>query len=592
MIHHEHPSKPALQNNIGASLLLKNSPSAAKERFYASIATNSHLNVGIDRDGAAYACRRMSYTESLSQLIPHDLCPKIDVAVPGLIWFDNKLQREVMKHNLHGHPGHVRGHGSICCNPRNDELETSVPLGLEYFQHPIRVQSNVDARVAAGINLSLVLFRESHPVEEVLGVLQWAVGMGGGSDGFRAQDSDPILRAIAHSNMGVLRFMQEKYKPALNNFDRAASILQSMENNNRDRNNSQHSDSNSNSDGGHGHEHEHEQSSSSAFISTVELPRDYAQLTVMLNFTRTAIQTQDERKAQICDHLCDIASTISYKDFYRIRWLVDLSKKYMSGLLHHHEEHYGRALEDYNAILSVTRKEWGHDHIHVAAILEKKGMVLFETRKYQNAMLSYLASWKIYEHAGDDLEQSRLLYAIGRTLHDREEYSDALSMYQKAIAVRQKMVSELLEENNETKKKPNALSLTTKSMTIDSIQIWCNVCRIHQIMGDLDKALEANEKIVQMASEMVGGGEIASSHTFVRNRMIVLGNLYTEMGRLDDAMEIFTEVARGNSDGEWMITSHARPGMEDIDSNSFAVQAAKRLGKVVGGRLRPHAAAA
>eukprot|EP00553_Chaetoceros_curvisetus_P013428 CAMPEP_0204640794 /NCGR_PEP_ID=MMETSP0717-20131115/48851_1 /ASSEMBLY_ACC=CAM_ASM_000666 /TAXON_ID=230516 /ORGANISM="Chaetoceros curvisetus" /LENGTH=76 /DNA_ID=CAMNT_0051661311 /DNA_START=49 /DNA_END=275 /DNA_ORIENTATION=- len=70
--------KPALQNNIGASLLLQNSPSAAKERFYASIATN----------GA-------KYNKSLSELVPTTICPKIDVELPGLKWFDNKLQKEV-----------------------------------------------------------------------------------------------------------------------------------------------------------------------------------------------------------------------------------------------------------------------------------------------------------------------------------------------------------------------------------------------------------------------------------------------------------------------------------------------------------------
>ncbi len=70
--------------------------------------------------------------------------------------------------------------------------------------------------------------------------------------------------------------------------------------------------------------------------------------------------------------------------------------------------------------------------------------------------------------------------------------------------------------------------------------------------------------------------------------MIVLGNLYTEMGRLDEAMEVFTQVARGNRDGDWMITSH-QPEMEDIDTSAFAVQAAKRLGKL---KFSPHAAAA
>lgn len=264
------------------------------------------------------------------------------------------------------------------------------------------------------------------------------------------------------------------------------------------------------------------------------------------------------------------------------------------------------ALEYYNKILSLARKEWGHDHVHVAAILERKGMVLFDQRKYQNAMISYLASWKIYEHApaavtatatatstalkedvsesvtntrnGYELEQSRLLYAIGRTLHDREEFADALSMYKKSLSLR---------EDQLTSTTPN------RSILVESIQIWCNICRIHHIMGDLTSALEANETIVEIATQMVGGNtHEASSHAFVRNRMMVLGNLYVEMGRLDDAMQVFAKVARGNRDAaDWMVTSHARPEVEDVDTNAFTVKAAERLGQI-GGRLRSHAAAA
>ncbi len=501
-------------------MLLKNCPAEAKERFFASIASNRPESNG-----------------TMSSLIPEYICPKIDVEPPGLVWFDNKLLKEV----------------SRISPPRNDQLDAKVPLGLEYFQHPIRVRTSADARIAAGVNLALILFREEKPVEQIVNVLKWSLSLDQ-KDRTETEDADPLLIALAHSNMGVLRFMQHNNRAAMHNFAKANSILSSQKD----------------LDKAHNNHHLHPQP-----WAGNNVPMDYLTLTIMLNHTYLAIATNHENSKQYCDALCSAASsTTCYKSFYRIKWLVATSANYIPGLLYQQEEHFNEALESYNNILSKTRKEWGHEHVHVAAILEKKGAVLFEQKKYQHAMLSYLASWKIYQHIGGyELEESILLYAIGRTLHDREEFYDALGMYQKALALREEM------------------DLTSKKMKIVSIQILCNICRIHQMMGDLELALEANEKIVDMASDMVGGGESASSHAFVRNRMIVLGNLYVEMGRLSDAMECFATVARASRNGDSVINSFARPEMEDVDTNAFAVRAAERLGNLHG-KLKSHAAAA
>lgn len=520
-----HLPKAALQNNIGALMLLKNCPSEAKERFYASIATiRPHAN------------------ETISELIPEFICPNIDVEPAGLVWFDNRLLKEVARINP----------------PRNDQLEIRVPLGLEYFQHPIRVRTLADARIAAGVNLALILFREAKPVEQVISVLKWALSLDGGNTS-QSQEADPLLIALAHTNMGVLRFIQHNNRAAMHNFIKANSILsQSRSLDGEEATN------------GHHHLHLHPQP-----WAGNNVPMDYLTLTIMLNHTHTAIITNRENSKDFCDALFSAASSITcYKSFYRIKRLVITSMNYIPGLLQQEEEYYDGALASFNTMLSKTRKEWGHDHVHVAAILEKKGAVQFEQKKYQNAMLSFLASWKIYQHfKGYELEESRLLYAIGRTLHDREEFSDALKMYQKAFALREE------------------IEHTSKRMTIDSIQILCNICRIHHMMGDLQLALEANEKIVGMASEMVGGGETASSHAFVRNRLIVLGNVYVEMGRLREAMECFTTVARTSPDGDGTISTFARPEMEDVDTNAIAVRAAERLGNL-SVKLKFHAPAA
>jgi tetratricopeptide (TPR) repeat protein len=333
----------------------------------------------------------------------------------------------------------------------------------------------------------------------------------------------------------------------------------------------------------------------------------------------------------------------SFQEQHRIKWLITISTNYIPGLLQQRLEHHTQSIEYYNSMLSYTRKELGHDHIYAATILEKKGNVLFHQRKCQTAMLSYLASLRIYEHQpvplpfesllsslsqqqrrqeqhfqhqhqhqhqhqqkqnenenilinnGYQLDQSKLLYAIGRTLHDREEFADALSMYKKALSLLQ------LEDSV-----PHIDDRQDRATLLESIQIMCNIGRIHQIMGELELSLEVNLKIVSMASEMVGSGSNTVNigdnsstssdqilHPFVRNRLVVVGNVYVEMGRLDDAMIVFSRVARRSGEGgiDWMV-GHLRPEVEDVDTSAFAVRAAERLGELGARTLCAHAAAA
>lgn len=497
-------------------MLLKNETSAAKERFYAAILTKK----------VWFRC------SSLVDLIPDTICPKVDVEPSGLVWFENRLLKE-----------------TVHCSYRNDVLETLLPFGMEYFQYPIRVNSSCDARIAAGMNLALILLRESkHKLEDIIILLKWAIGLEleDAPDKVEDENADQLLVAIAHSNIGVLRFMQHNLRAAAQNLSKANLILSdAIQKGLRD---PQHPWSRTNT------------------------PIEYMKLTIMMNHVHLAIRMNDDHTRKHYDSLLSVVNTVSHKSFYRIKWLLALITFFIQGQLNQSEEHFSEAFECYNKMLHITRKEWGHNHKHVANILEHKGAVQFDQKKYQNAMLSYLASWKIYQHAGCTLDESRLLYAIGRTLHDREEFSDALGMYQKSIALREK------------------IDCSSKKMKIDSIEILCNICRVQRIMGDLPKALETNLRVVQLASEMVGGGKAASSHAFVRNRMMILGNLYVEMGKLPEAMEIFSQVARGSRDGNSLIISHARPEVEDVDTNAFTVRAAERLGNL--GTLKPHAAAA
>jgi tetratricopeptide (TPR) repeat protein len=667
-------STALLQNNIGALMLLKRNMMQedededqqksilleATQRFYASLALQEIQEKEQEPPTPAPApapapALESQYCSSTIPALPIDLDEsKINVDLPGLVWFHNRLYKSLThNHNTSHHrlsntyASYHHTHNVTNTIPKHKKLTVMdslriMPLGLEYYMYPIIIQDIKDVKLAAGINLALCLLLLSsndsslHP--HVLQYLLWALHLQTKQDNHhhhhhhhqqqqhhththhgdtQEQNDNPILRAIGHNNLGVLRYMQQKPNSAAQNFVKALDLLslssftfsgpwisETVVTSN---------DSTVQKDLMHVQEDTTSSSSSTTTTTmTMTIPIHYTYITIQLNCTRTAIQIKHDKCSEYVQALIEHVLPTLEKEMlqyhhpthterlvyhsnnhHRMKWIMAQCKHYIPGLLYQHEEHYHASLEKFNDMLSITRKEWGHDHIYVATILEKKGMVSFEERRYHSAMLSYFASLKIYErHEGYDLEQSRLWYAIGRTLHDREEFSDALGMYRKALIVRQRMKK--MEDQEDT---IHTNADNQKSTTVETIQIWTNICRVCYILGDLQEAMNANERIIEMAIEMMKMSHnimedvVIERHAFVRNRMMVLGNLYVEMGRVEEAMEIFTRVARVNMDGDWhMWTSHGRPEVEDVDTNAFATKAAERLGNVV--KLPPHAAAA
>jgi len=566
-------SQASLQNNIGALLVHESSKSTAcsitnlqlaKERFYAAIASGSHL--------------------PSFPILPTQIKNR-DADIHGLTWFHNKLLRERENNPLP--------------NVLKLEMSHGVPLGLEYINFPITVPTGceIDATLASILNLSCLMWAEERSLDEVIDTLSWSFKIKTSNNDDTSQESkykccqwcnwrtqhelyadivsdvhndlhcsscpNSSLMAIAHNNMGILKFCCNRPGEALAEFDQARRLAEQCNNTStypRARIKSQHG-------------------------TTPVLNIDYLNLAILLNQTRACIRLNDTmRSSALIPKLAVLTlpratsqSPLCPQLQQRSKFLLYCAKCYTTGLFHQRQEHYIQALEEYNAMLAFTRKELGHNHIHVATVLEKKGNVLFEQRKCQTAMLSYLASLRIYENQISSqacqqgnrdeksnfwLERSRILYLIGRTLHDREEISDALRYYQRAIRIREEIGS---KENGS-----------------ESIMILCNIGRIFHMLGNLTSALRTNLQLVEMASEMVGGGEAASRHDFVRNRYLVLGNLYVEMGKLEEAMETFAMVARGGN---------AMTSFDDIDTSTYAVRAAERLG-TLRGIVQQHAAAA
>ncbi|KAL3790054.1 hypothetical protein ACHAWO_004811 [Cyclotella atomus] len=215
----------------------------------------------------------------------------------------------------------------------------------------------------------------------------------------------------------------------------------------------------------------------------------------------------------------------------RYKWLSSVAEHYLIGMIHEAREKtddYKSAMTYYNRLLSETRKKFDHRHPFICSLLERRGAVLFEQRKLQCSMLSYLACLKILEHqqftqnkAFDEADMARVLYAVARVLHDKEDYHDALHMYQRALVWQRSLAGD----------KPSLNVITT----------LCNISRVHHLSGEIDEALATNQEVLQLAAKLVGG---KLDHPFLIHRLKVEGNILIEAGRLEDAMNTFIDAAR------------------------------------------------
>ena len=266
----------------------------------------------------------------------------------------------------------------------------------------------------------------------------------------------------------------------------------------------------------------------------------------------------------------------------RIQWLRSVSTHHVRSLIlvrqaatavNEREEvdNATAVLDGYNSLLAASRKELGHTHPIVGSILCYRGDALFELRRLHPAMLSYLAALKVMEsHTGspdpprrsDRMMYSKIWYGIARALHDREEFPDALRAYQRTLELQ--------------------ISLTGGSdVSVSVVQTFCNVGRVRHALGDIEGSLEVHRRVVRIATALAGG---RVGHPFVAARLRALGNLLVEAGRPAEAVQAYSEAARGT--GEVCVGYQD----EDVDGTDEARQSARVLGSA--GLADPSAAAA
>lgn len=236
----------------------------------------------------------------------------------------------------------------------------------------------------------------------------------------------------------------------------------------------------------------------------------------------------------------------------QILWLGNVARYYIMGMVHQRRGELEEALTLYTNFTTKARHDLGHSHIHVATLLYMKGSVFFEQRKLQQALLAQLAALRIHEKQQNMMttttgnattttqqqqqqprEVCRILYSIGRTLHDKEEYRDALHMYQRTL---------------------RAQKLCFGPHHIVTITTMCNIARVHHIMGDIEAAMVENEAICVLAQALAS----SRPHPFWANRLVVLGNIYVEVGLMEKAMMVFDQAVSiaGGGDAGFVLRSN------------------------------------
>lgn len=198
----------------------------------------------------------------------------------------------------------------------------------------------------------------------------------------------------------------------------------------------------------------------------------------------------------------------------RSQWLRSVAEHYISGLINEKKgeiSDYKEAWHHYNRLLSLARVKLDHRHVYICTLLERRGAVLFEQRKLQCSMLSYLACLKILEHQQttgsnvfNEADLSRVLYGVARVLHDREEYHDALHMYHRALKLQR------------------TLAAASGRPSLDVIKTLCNISRVHHLSGEIDAALGANREVLDLALTLLDG---KMEHPFLIHRLKIEGNI-------------------------------------------------------------------
>lgn len=169
---------------------------------------------------------------------------------------------------------------------------------------------------------------------------------------------------------------------------------------------------------------------------------------------------------------------------------------------------------------SETSKKPLHYECNMSSDLHKRGCDLIEQGNLESAMKVLRKALQIRSsiYGEEHINIATTLYNIGRIYHDREEYSFALTIYQKALQMQRN-------------------TLSTKDH-VSIISTMVNIGRVHHLGGNLKEALQTYLDLIRIVINKVG-----SNHPFIPNILKSIGNIRLEMGDTKRGIEYLTRAS-------------------------------------------------
>jgi tetratricopeptide (TPR) repeat protein len=208
---------------------------------------------------------------------------------------------------------------------------------------------------------------------------------------------------------------------------------------------------------------------------------------------------------------------------------------YNVGVVKHQMELYAESRMHYVFFGDWASHTFGLRSLHRATVLHDVGNLEFDCRKLHLAMRYLLEACAIKENIlgpGNHVDVSHILYSIGRLLHDREDFEDAAHIYERTLAMQQIVLG------------------PTHACVVRTL---CNLGRVHHIRGNLEGALKASQRVVELARNQPG------NECFLASTLNLVGNIFLEMGETTRAMASFEESRTAFPAGAQILPTFVSP---------------------------------
>lgn len=191
---------------------------------------------------------------------------------------------------------------------------------------------------------------------------------------------------------------------------------------------------------------------------------------------------------------------------------------YNIALSHHHNNELHEALEYLDKFLDVACRYLGVSHVQVASALHRKGLICFEMGNLYESTKPMLQALRIRKaiFGNKHLLVAESLCLLGKIYLDREEFRFAQNALEQALAIQK-----ALNEHD--------------SLCLDIAQTLIDLGRAYHSQGQLIDSLKSYTEVKALTKRMFG-----ERHPYVARMQKIIGNIYLEQGKVDEAVFMFT----------------------------------------------------